>query len=438
MAACQQALAAGRALPLPLLPAMQPPADEADQNAERVRRKTFAADERRSNPTRPLLSLSADDVLAWSSSLGLPSEISTAFAAKGTDGPGLARLTKDQLREGLLADGARMKLGHVHKLLQAILALAAEGWSPVAALEETDESAAGGGPDEDQHSALLAEIAGADDETAGSDAEFGQHLSHWANDAGAGAVVAAPAASEIAAPAVVEEGAAGAGSPAPAMAEAGAARSARLSKLAPPEPEPEPEPEPVLEPEPAKSRPKAKPAASKTKFSLDYSRFELDSDSDEEDSPSGSRSAQPTAASTPAASSMTWAEAEAALLKARPVQPLSELHVALGAVPPPIAAQTIVDSLKTRGLCVCDAGADVTMLQAALREALGCMQAGLLHPPGAGTAMTATESAVVEGASGASVMRTSAPNAAEAAKRNPILLELEAKVEALGMGAIIH
>jgi hypothetical protein len=415
---------------------MQPPADEVDQNAERVRRKSFAADERRSNPTRPLLSLSADDVLAWSSSLGLPSEISTAFAAKGMDGPGLARLTKDQLREGLLADGARMKLGHVHKLLQAILALAAEGWSPVAALEETDDTAAGGGPDEDQHSALLAEIAGADDETAGSDAEFGQHLSHWANDAGAGAVVAAPAASEIAAPAVVEEGAAGAGSP--AVAEAGAARSARLSKLAPPEPEPEPEPEPVLEPEQAKSRPKAKPAASKTKYSLDYSRFELDSDSDEEDSTSGSHPAQPTATPTPAASSMTWAEAEAALLKARPVQPLSELHVALGAVPPPIAAQTIVDSLKTRGLCVCDAGADVTMLQAALREALGCMQAGLLHPPGAGTAMTTTESAVVEGASGASVMRTSAPNAAEAAKRNPILLELEAKVEALGMGAIIR
>ena len=87
----------------------------------------------------------------------------------------------------------------------------------MAALEETDDSAAGGGPDEDQHSALLAEIAGADDETAGYDAEFGQHLSHWANDAGAGAVVAAPAASEIAVP-PVEEGAAGTGSPSPAVA----------------------------------------------------------------------------------------------------------------------------------------------------------------------------------------------------------------------------
>ena len=69
-----------------------------------------------------------------------------------------------------------------------------------------------------------------------------------------------------------------------------------------------------------------------------------------------------------------WAAAAEALLAARAASPPREMHVALGVVPPPVAAQAIVDSLKTRGCCACDAGAEPALLQAALREALTCMQ----------------------------------------------------------------
>ena len=223
------------------------------RDGEQERREAFAAEERRANPTRPLLALSADDVLAWSSTLGLPAEISTGLAAKGVDGMGLARLTKEQLREeGMLTDGKKMKLGQVHKLLQAIQSLAASGWSPVLA-EDDDAGGAGGAAatggsstGEDQQSALLEEIAGAEGAGTVGSSDFGQHLSSWASD-----VPAPPAADP---PPVVD---------ADAAEEADAARSARLSQLTS-----EPEPEPV----PLKPKPNGKPAG-KDKWSIDYSRF---------------------------------------------------------------------------------------------------------------------------------------------------------------------
>lgn len=394
---------------------------------EQARRKAFAADERRANPTRPLFALTPDDILAWSSTLGLPVEITTALAAQGVDGKQLAQMTKSQLREGALTDGVRMKLGHVHKLLQAIQSLAAEGWSSVQAMDEVDGSVDGGEAVEmGSHDALLSEIAGADE----IDREFGQHLSHWATDAGAADTkegspvqVSAPPMQEIS-----------------SHAEADASRSTRLAKLANVQPAPTYTPTPEPEPEQPSPEPQGKPRVKEplpgsTKYSLDYSRFELgESDSDSEDdtkqTTAGPKSVRDTGSATSASLATTWADAEAAQLKARPLRPLKQPHVALGAVSPPIAAQTIVETLKSTGVCVCDAGADPLLLQASLREALGCMQAGLLHSPRSGA-----EAAVAEGASGMSVMTTSTPSAIEAASRNPVLLELEEKVEALGMGA---
>eukprot|EP01043_Picozoa_sp_COSAG02_P059427 COSAG02_NODE_7574_length_2955_cov_12.315476_3_plen_509_part_00 len=398
-------------------------ASSTEQTVEQARRKAFAADERRANPTRPLFALTPDDVLAWSSTLGLPPEITTALAAKGVDGKQLAQLTKPQLREGALTDGARMKLGHVHKLLQAIQTLATEGWSSVQPMDELADSVDGAkAVDTHPQEALLSEIAGVD-ETGAGDSKFGQHLSHWATDARVDAEEGPPV--EAPAPPVAEL----------SHAEADASRSVRLTKLANAQPTPTRTPCAEPEPEQPALEPAQEPSSGSTRYSLDYSRFELDdSDSDSDDetrqTTAGPKSVHGLEQAATASLAITWADAEAALLKARPLRPLTEPHVSLGAVPPPIAAQIIVDTLKLRGACVCDAGADPLLLQASLREALGCMQAGLLHSSTSGT-----EAAVAEGASNMSVMTISAPSASEAAARNPVLLELEEKVEALGMGA---
>lgn len=421
----------------------------AQRTLEQARRKAFAADERRANPTRPLLSLTPDDVLAWSSTLGLPDEITTALAARAVDGKQLAQLTKEQLREGVLTDGTRMKLGHVHKLLQGIRSLAAEGWSSVLALDELDNSVNSGAVDKEQQGALLSEMGG-EEEAAADDSEFGLHLSHWANGAqttttqGPTPEVSAPSLAQIRADRHRDAAAAAEPDTLPASRLATSEMAAADSWPVPvsataPGLEPEPEPERELEVG-AKARLKEKPSTRQVKYSLDYSRFDLDdSNSDDEDKRNmvGSAAVRTVESATTASASdtdvATWAGAEAALLKARPLQPLTEMHVALGAVPPPVAAQTIVDSLKSRGVCACDAGADPALLQASLREALQCMQAQLLHSP-----ISGTERAVAEGATGVSVLTTSAPGRTEATARNPVLLELEEKVEALAMGESAH
>ena len=385
------------------------------------RAATFAADERAANPTIPLPGMSSDDVTMWASTLNLPASIPTALAARNTDGAALARLTQAELREGLL-EGQRMKLGHVHRLLNAIEALAAEGWAPVGGISDGPAAA---GADGAQLAELEAIGGGVEGQDPAAD-DFGEQMSAWAGAAGPEGPEAVPPAQGTLGPAGVDE----------ASSEAEAARGARLAGLAgsdggrsEPEPEPEvepgpgaepqPEPQPEPEPQPGKQqRAAAKKQPKGKKYSLDYSRFaslNSDSDSDGDENPAAE----------------DFSAAQARLAAERPVQllPRGE-HIALGEIHPQAAAVAIAASLKARGVCVCDAGAARDLLQGAMREALTCLQGGLLRPPDAGSeaAWAAQE------ASGVSTLLTSSPSRSEAMARNPLLLELEGKIEALAFG----
>ena len=205
------------------------------------RAATFAADERAANPTIPLPGMSPDDVTMWASTLSLPASIATALAARNTDGAALARLTQAELREELL-EGQRMKLGHVHRLLNAIESLAAEGWAPVGG---ASDGPAGAGAEGSQLAELEA-IGGAEGQHPAAD-DFGEQMSAWAGAAGPEGPEAVPPAQGTLGPAGVDE----------ASSEAEAARGARLAGLAgsdggrsEPEPEPEVEPGPGAEPQP--------------------------------------------------------------------------------------------------------------------------------------------------------------------------------------------